>query len=253
MHMQFPKVYYAETLYICILPLAAQVKSFGPGADPYNYASVDCEGTEANLAGCSFDPTPSCSSHYYDVGVTCQEVCNSGEVRLVDGGSDNQGRLEICIGGLWGTVCDEEFHNVDAQVVCKQLGLPYAGAEATYDASFGQGTDHIAITSLYCTGSETNLLSCIFQTGSSVTCNHANDAGVICQDVCQNGALRLAGGNAPNTGRIETCYHAEWGTICDNGWGYPDVQVACYQLGYEKSRKFICYYYMCTSFVTYTP
>ena len=51
--------------------------------------------------------------------------CIDGSVRLVDG--DNYaataGRVEYCVGGLWGTVCDYEWSPADVAVVCQQLGL----------------------------------------------------------------------------------------------------------------------------------
>ena len=45
-------------------------------------------------------------------------------VRLAgDHSTPNAGRLEINFNGVWGTVCDDDFDNRDAQVACSMLGF----------------------------------------------------------------------------------------------------------------------------------
>lgn len=89
---------------------------------------VECDGNETHLINCTFTIDHDCN-HFEDAGVSCglETECEDGAVRLQSGDSNNEGRVEVCVGGLWGTVCDDGWSVQDAQVVCNQLGLPYSG------------------------------------------------------------------------------------------------------------------------------
>ena len=47
---------------------------------------------------------------------------NDGQVRLVNGTIEQEGRVEICTNRVWGAVCQIGWSIFDAYVLCKSLG-----------------------------------------------------------------------------------------------------------------------------------
>ena len=101
-----------------------------------------------------------------------------GDVRLVGGGTDLEGRVEIHHSGEWGTVCDDRFASDDAAVVCRQLG--YTGGQAHTRAAFGAGTGTIWMDDVQCDGAESRLADCPTLGWGVHNCRHSEDVGVSC-------------------------------------------------------------------------
>ena len=52
-----------------------------------------------------------------------------GDIRLVGGlVSQLEGRVEICLNSVWGTICADHWSTESAMVVCRQLGYGTAGS-----------------------------------------------------------------------------------------------------------------------------
>ena len=53
--------------------------------------------------------------------------CIKNDVRLIGGGTSNEGTVEVCANNVWGLISDVGWDENDAKVICRQLNLPYSG------------------------------------------------------------------------------------------------------------------------------
>ena len=100
-------------------------------------------------------------------------------VRLVNGRTINQGRVEVYYNGQWGTVCDDGWDLNDAQVVCRELNLGQA-LHAVRGSFYHQGTGQIWLDNVNCAGGESSIRSCSHSGWGIRNCGHAKEAGVFC-------------------------------------------------------------------------
>ena len=55
--------------------------------------------------------------------------CTNGEIKLVGGDTEYEGRVEVCYGSVWGSVCPSSWDSNDAKIVCRQLGYITIGRQ----------------------------------------------------------------------------------------------------------------------------
>ncbi|MBN3309964.1 C163A protein, partial [Amia calva] len=144
------------------------------GSGPKWLDRVDCQGHESVLWQC-----PAAPWGHND----CQdsEVAHIQWLRLRLVGAEGRcsGRVEVCLRGGWGTVCDDSWDLQDARVVCRELGCGSA-LSALQGAHWGEGNGTLWLDEVSCRGTERALLECRSSPPGSHDCTHKEDAAVLC-------------------------------------------------------------------------
>lgn len=157
---------------------------FGSGEGEILASDFFCSGSESDLLECPHNRHFSCS-HFEDAGVICPPAepgnCTTGDIRLTNGRNEFEGRVEVCLHGRWGAVCDDLWDGLDAEVVCRQLGHTQGGYPyAISNAHFGPGSQFIWLDNVECVGNESSLLGCRGNALGEHDCSGSEAAGVFC-------------------------------------------------------------------------
>uniref|UniRef100_A0A8C3VXF4 Scavenger receptor cysteine-rich type 1 protein M130 n=1 Tax=Catagonus wagneri TaxID=51154 RepID=A0A8C3VXF4_9CETA len=228
---------------------------FGEGNGQVWAEEFQCEGHESHLSLCPVAPRPDGTcSHSRDVGVICSRHT---QIRLVNGKSPCEGRVELNILGSWGSLCSSHWDMEDAHVLCQQLKCGIA-LSIPGGAPFGKGSGQVWRHMFHCTGTEKHMGDCSVTALGASLCSAGQVASVICSgnqsqtlSPCNSsssdppssiiseengvacigsGQLRLVNGGGRCAGRVEVYHEGSWGTICDDSWDLNDAQVVCKQL-----------------------
>ncbi|XP_043911499.1 neurotrypsin-like [Protopterus annectens] len=227
-------------------------KGFGFGSKLAHLGWLNCHGDEKFLLQCQYTKHGIGNCDQENVAtVLCAPPAGSViPIRLMGGKEDTEGRVEVYYNGTWGTICDDQWDNADAEVICRQLGLSGRARAWTW-AHFGKGTGPILLDEVECTGNELSLDLCQKSAWGSHNCDHMEDAGVSCSSATDvhseyhetttdndvGPPVRLVNGESDQEGRVEVFLHGEWGSICDDGWTNKDAAVICRQLGFSGFSK----------------
>ena len=106
------------------------------------------------------------------------EPLNNGALRLIGSYSPTEGKVQVFIDNKWVRVCDDGWDDTEAGVVCRQLGFGSSGRVQEFQI-LGSGDD-IIISNFYCSGNESELLSCSHRDVGMLDCDDSVDVEVVC-------------------------------------------------------------------------
>ena len=139
---------------IQLLGASAGTGSYTESHKSFHIIDLNCNGNEDTIFNCSYNNVQHRNCYYYeDAYVQCPGIlnnnliiakimthsihtapnttdnCINGKIRLANGGSRFEGRVELCYGSVWGSVCSNLWDSDEAKVVCRQLGYITIGQQ----------------------------------------------------------------------------------------------------------------------------
>uniref|UniRef100_A0AAQ4S4L1 Uncharacterized protein n=1 Tax=Gasterosteus aculeatus aculeatus TaxID=481459 RepID=A0AAQ4S4L1_GASAC len=149
-------------------------------------------------------------------------------IRLVNGSTHCSGRLEVRSNqsnqsNQWSSVCEEDFDQQDAEVVCSELGC--GALSVLQGALYGEVEAPMWTKEFQCGGHESSLLYCRSSGSERNTCSPGKAVGLTCSE-----PVRLVGGASRCEGTLEVKYQGEWRPVDYYRWNLKVADVACRDL-----------------------
>ncbi|KAM9385750.1 scavenger receptor cysteine-rich type 1 protein M130-like [Pholidichthys leucotaenia] len=178
----------------------------------------DCVQSGSSLRDCI---TPSWSSS------SLQTVTCSDSVRLLNGTSVCSGRLEVKSNQSWSSVCQADFDQQDAEVVCRELGC---GSPLLLRGTiYGDAEASVGTKEFQCGGNESALLDCRRSGSARKSCSPGEAVGLTCSGR-RGEPVRLVGGDSRCGGTVEVKHLGEWRPVGGDGWTLKTAAVVCEHL-----------------------
>ncbi|XP_035860343.1 scavenger receptor cysteine-rich type 1 protein M130-like [Sander lucioperca] len=164
-----------------------------------------------------------CAESYYSFSRSIQHLTCSDSVRLVNGTSLCSGRLEVKTNQStqrWSSVCEDDFDQQDAEVVCSELGC---GAPSVLQgALYGEVEAPMRTKDFQCGGNESALLDCRSSGSDRNTCSPGKAVRLTCSE-----PVRLVGG-ASRCARTLEVKQREWRPVSYySDWSLKIAAAAC--------------------------
>ncbi|XP_063189435.1 scavenger receptor cysteine-rich type 1 protein M130-like isoform X2 [Chroicocephalus ridibundus] len=205
---------------------------FEAGTGPFWEGGFSCTGTEPLLATCARRPAhgQGCAGH---ASVICSSYTG---FRLAGDSSGCAGRVEVEVGGTWGSLCATGWDLPDAHVLCRHLGCGPSAAIVPPGGSFGGGDGPLRPDAFSCGGIERHPGECPTAVLGEPACPPGHAAAVNCSGMAES--LRLVEGESRCDGRLEVATSSgAWARVPAGLWDAQRATVVCQQLGCGVPEK----------------
>ncbi|XP_047191732.1 scavenger receptor cysteine-rich type 1 protein M130-like [Scophthalmus maximus] len=147
--------------------------------------------------------------------------CHCPESVRLNGTNRCSGRLEVKSDESWSSVCEGEFDQQVAEVVCRELDC---GAPSVLQgALYGEVEAPVWSREFQCEGNESHLLEC-----HRSTCSSGRALGLTCSGPRR---VRLVGGASRCAGELEMNHQREWRPVTVGvGWNQISADKVCTHL-----------------------